>query len=97
VSLAKWLAAKTRILIVDEPTVGIDVKTKHELHNLIWELAGQGLAILLISSDMPEMVHLADRILVMKDQRIVGEVANSHRYDETSEAIMRLIHTGMAD
>ena len=97
VSLAKWLAAKTRILIVDEPTVGIDVKTKHELHGLIWELAGQGLAILLISSDMPEMIHLADRILVMKDRRIVGEVANSHRYDETSEAIMRLIHTELPD
>ena len=93
VSLAKWLAAQTRILIVDEPTVGIDVKTKHELHGLIWDLAGQGLAILLISSDLPEMIHLADRILVMKDRRIVGEVANSHRYDETSEAIMRLIHT----
>ena len=95
VSLAKWLAAKTRVLIIDEPTVGIDVKTKYELHGLIWELAGQGLAILLISSDMPEMIHLADRILVMKDRRIVGEVANSHRYDETSEAIMRLIHTGL--
>jgi ribose transport system ATP-binding protein len=93
VSLAKWLAAQTRILIVDEPTVGIDVKTKHELHGLIWDLAGQGIAILLISSDLPEMIHLADRILVMKDRRIVGEVANSHRYDEMSEAIMRLIHT----
>jgi ribose transport system ATP-binding protein len=97
VSLAKWLAAKTRILIVDEPTVGIDVKTKHQLHSLIWELAGQGLAILLISSDMPEMIHLADRILVMKDRRIIGEVANSHRYDETSEAIMRLIHTELPE
>jgi ribose transport system ATP-binding protein len=93
VSLAKWLAAQTRILIVDEPTVGIDVKTKHELHSLIWDLAGQGLAILLISSDLPEMIHLADRVLVMKDRRIVGEVVNTHRYDESSEAIMRLIHT----
>ncbi|MEA2530775.1 MAG: ribose transport system ATP-binding protein [Thermomicrobiales bacterium] len=92
VSLAKWLAAKTRVLIIDEPTVGIDVKTKHELHELIWELASQGLAILLISSDMPEMVRLADRILVMKGHRIVGEVANTHRYDEVSEAIMRHIH-----
>jgi len=62
---------------------------------LIWDLAGQGLAILLISSHLPEMIHLADRILVMKDQRIVGEVANSRSYDETSEAIMRLIHTGL--
>jgi ribose transport system ATP-binding protein len=92
VSLAKWLAARTRILIVDEPTVGIDVKTKQELHRLIWDLAGQGLAILLISSDLPEMILLADRIMVMKDRQIAGEVVNTHRYDETSEAIMRLIH-----
>jgi ribose transport system ATP-binding protein len=96
VSLAKWLAAKTRILIIDEPTVGIDVKTKHELHRLIWDLAGQGLAILLISSDLPEMILLADRILVMKDHQIIGEVANSHRYDDASEAIMRLIHAADA-
>jgi len=92
VSLAKWLAANTRVLIVDEPTVGIDVKTKHELHELIWELAGHGLSILLISSDMPEMIRLADRIVVMKEHRIVGEIANSRRYDEMSEAIMRRIH-----
>ncbi len=96
VSLAKWLAAKTRVLIVDEPTVGIDIKTKHELHRLIWELAGQGLAILLISSDMPEMILLADRILVMKDHQIIGQVDNTHRYDEISEAIMRLIHSADA-
>ena len=94
VSLAKWLAAQTRVLIVDEPTVGIDVKTKHELHELIWELSTQGLSILLVSSDMPEMVRLADRILVMKGHRLVGEVENSRRYGEVSEAIMRLIHAG---
>jgi ribose transport system ATP-binding protein len=92
VSLAKWLAARTRILLIDEPTVGIDIKTKQELHELIWELSRQGVAILLISSDMPEMVHLADRILVMKEHRLIGEVANTHSYDEVSERIMHLIH-----
>jgi ribose transport system ATP-binding protein len=92
VSLAKWLAANTRVLIIDEPTVGIDVKTKHELHELIWDLSRRGLAILLISSDMPEMIRLADRILVMKGHRIVGEVANSHEYAAVSEAIMAAIH-----
>jgi ribose transport system ATP-binding protein len=92
VSLAKWLAADTRVLIVDEPTVGIDVKTKHELHELIWNLSRRGLAILLISSDMPEMVRLADRILVMKDHRVADEVANTRDYAAVSAAIMGAIH-----
>ncbi len=92
VSLAKWLAAETAILIIDEPTVGIDVKTKHELHELIWELSNQGLSILLISSDMPEMVQLADRIVVMVDRRIAGTLPNSRIYDEMSQKIMELIH-----
>jgi ribose transport system ATP-binding protein len=92
VSLAKWLAADTEILIIDEPTVGIDVRTKAAFHHLIWDLAGQGLAILLISSDLPEMVTLADRIIVMRDYAVCGEVANDHRYDEISQAVIRLIH-----
>jgi ribose transport system ATP-binding protein len=92
VSLAKWLAAETSILIIDEPTVGIDVKTKHELHELIWELSNQGLSILLISSDMPEMVQLADRIVVMVDRQVAGNLPNSRNYDEMSQKIMELIH-----
>ena len=89
VSIAKWLAAEADILIVDEPTIGIDIKTKDALHELIWDLAKTGKAILLISSDMPEMVRLADRILVMKGGRIVAEIENSRRYDEISEEIMK--------
>ena len=92
VSLAKWLAAGTQILIIDEPTVGIDVKTKNAFHELIWSLAAEGMSIILISSDMPEMVRLADRILVMRDMQLVGEVANTRQYDAVSQAIMRLIH-----
>ena len=92
VSLAKWLAAETEILIIDEPTVGIDVRTKGAFHELIWELAGEGLAILLITSDLPEMVLLADRIAVMRELRIQGELANDRRYEDMSEAVMRLIH-----
>ena len=92
VSLAKWLAAKTEILIVDEPTVGIDVRTKAAFHQLIWGLAGDGLAILLISSDLPEMITLADRIVVMRDYEVRGELVNDHRYDEMSQAVIRLIH-----
>jgi ribose transport system ATP-binding protein len=92
VSLAKWLAAGVDVLIIDEPTVGIDVRTKANLHELIWELVSGGLGILLISSDMPEMVRLADRILVMRHGRIGGEIANDHDYERSSEQIMRFIH-----
>jgi ribose transport system ATP-binding protein len=89
VSIAKWLAAEADILIFDEPTIGIDVRTKDALHELIWDLASSGKAVLLISSDMPEMVRLADRILVMKGGRIVAEIENSRDYDEVSEEIMK--------
>ncbi|MEV4349159.1 sugar ABC transporter ATP-binding protein [Actinoplanes sp. NPDC049596] len=92
VSLAKWLAADCDILIVDEPTVGIDVRTKAAFHELIAGLAADGLALLLISSDLPETVALADRIAVMSDLRIVGELANDHDYARMSRQIIRLIH-----
>ncbi|WP_399881027.1 sugar ABC transporter ATP-binding protein [Streptomyces sp. BBFR51] len=92
VSLAKWLAADTRLLVVDEPTVGVDVRTKHTFHELIWELARGGLPILLISSDLPEMITLADRVVVMADHRVRGELANDHDYDRMSGRIIRVIH-----
>jgi ribose transport system ATP-binding protein len=93
VSIAKWLAARTDILIIDEPTVGIDIKTKVEIHELIAGIAGEGVSVLLISSDMGEMITVADRILVMHDFRVVGEVTNDHRYEPTSAAIMTTIHS----
>ncbi|MFF2409602.1 sugar ABC transporter ATP-binding protein [Streptomyces sp. NPDC058092] len=92
VSLAKWLAVDTRLLIVDEPTVGVDVRTKHAFHELIWELAAGGLPILLISSDLAEMVTLADRIVVMADHHIRGEVDNDHDYERMSGRVIRIIH-----
>ncbi|MCB1496087.1 MAG: sugar ABC transporter ATP-binding protein [Bauldia sp.] len=92
VSIAKWLAANAGILIVDEPTVGIDIKTKTDIHELLGEIAREGVSIILISSDMPEMVAVADRILVMHGFRIVGEVANDHQYENASKAIMARIH-----
>jgi ribose transport system ATP-binding protein len=91
VSVAKWLASKPEILIFDEPTVGIDVGTKYELHQLIWNLAEEGMSIILISSDMPEMVRLADRILVFKSNRIVGDLSNDRDYDAMSRGIMERI------
>ena len=92
VSVAKWIAAGVKLLIIDEPTVGIDIKTKAYMHDFIHELAEHGTAILLITSDMPEMVDVADRILVMDGYRIKGEVGNERNYDAVSKAIMGLIH-----
>jgi len=92
VSVAKWIAAGVNFLIIDEPSVGIDIKTKAYLHDLIHELANEGTAILLITSDMPEMVDVADRILVMDDYQIKGEVENDRNYERVSKQIMGFIH-----
>ncbi len=92
VSVAKWLAAGVRILIVDEPSVGIDIKTKAYIHELLRRLADEGAAILLITSDMPEMITVADRIVVVDGYRIKGEIANIREYSRMGEDIMSLIH-----
>lgn len=72
--LGKWLATQPRILILDEPTRGVDVGAKAQFHQLIRQLASRGLAVLLISSDLPELLALSDRILVMREGRVVGEM-----------------------
>ena len=92
ISVAKWLAAGTDILFIDEPTVGIDIKTKAYLHELIINLSKNGTSIILITSDMPEMIGLADRIITMKDFKVVGETINNHNYDDMSASIMANIH-----
>jgi ribose transport system ATP-binding protein len=91
VVLAKWLWLKPAILMLDEPTRGIDVGAKAEIHNLILELAENGVAVLLISSELPEVVRLADRIYVMRDGRITGELQRS---EASQEAIMHLAAVG---
>jgi ribose transport system ATP-binding protein len=91
VSLAKWLASRSEILFVDEPTVGIDVRTKSEIHEIIYRLAEDGTSVVLISSDMPEMIRLADRILVFEKGTIVGELQNTKDYDEMSRQIASLM------
>jgi ribose transport system ATP-binding protein len=96
VSLAKWLAANTEIIIIDEPTVGIDVRTKASFHELIMNLADEGISVLLISSDLPEMVSIADRVMVMRDYRFVGEFDNSKEYVEMSTGVMEAIQAGKA-
>ncbi len=92
VSVGKWLAAGVRILIIDEPTIGVDIKTKAYMHELIRELSDAGTSVLLITSDLPEMVTVADRILVMDGFALRGEVPNSRDYAAVSEAIMHHIH-----
>ena len=77
VCLSKWLATEPRILIMDEPTRGIDVGAKAEIHRLMSELAGRGLAIIMISSELPEILGMSDRILVMRSGRIVAEVGRA--------------------
>jgi len=85
VSIAKWLAAKVDILIADEPTVGVDVGSKEYFARLIQNLSKMGKSIILISSDMPEIIKLATRILVFSKNRIVGEVDNSSKdYEKIS-------------
>jgi rhamnose transport system ATP-binding protein len=82
VVLAKWLATDPAILILDEPTRGIDIGTKAEVHRIISRLAGQGLAILLISSELPEVLAMADRVLVMHEGRLMAEFSHEEADQE---------------
>jgi len=91
--LAKWLGRKPTLLIVDEPTRGIDVGTKAEVHRLLSELATQGVAILMISSELPEVLGMADRIVVLFEGRVMRDFA---RADADEDAIMRAA-TGLVD
>jgi len=88
VVLTRWLAARSSTLIVDEPTRGVDVGAKAEIHALLDELAASGTAILLISSEMPEILNLSTRVLVFRQGRIAGEVP---RAQATQDSLMRLM------
>ncbi|MFG2793650.1 sugar ABC transporter ATP-binding protein [Streptomyces sp. NPDC048419] len=83
VVLAKWLATGPKVLIVDEPTRGIDVGTKAEVHRLLSELAADGVAVLMISSDLPEILGMADRVLVMHEGRLTAEIPRAEATEET--------------
>ena len=93
VVIAKWLATNPALLIIDEPTRGIDIGTKAEVHRLISELAGQGMAILMISSELPEVLGMADRVLVVAEGRITADI---DRADATPESVMTAA-TGSAE
>ena len=91
VCVAKCLITNPQIIIADEPTVGIDVKTKAEIHKLLYELSEQGKSIIIISSDLPELIQIAERIMVFSNNRIVGELGNKKDYDSMSTKVMDLI------
>ncbi len=86
--LSKWLATRPRVLMLDEPTRGIDVGAKAEIHRLMGELAGQGLAILMISSELPEVLGMSDRVLVVREGRIAAEFARAEATPERVGAAM---------
>ena len=87
VMIARWLATSPKILILDEPTRGVDVGAKSEIYAIMNELAKSGMAIVLISSEMPEIINMSDRIYVMSEGRITGCL--NHR-EVTQEKIMKL-------
>lgn len=91
VVLARWLALRPNVLIVDEPTRGIDVGAKVEVHNLLIDMARSGIAIIVISSELPEVLALADRIVTMREGRVTGEIM---RKDATQEKLMTLMTIG---
>ncbi|OZN24580.1 L-arabinose ABC transporter ATP-binding protein AraG [Actinobacillus seminis] len=85
--LGRWLSENIKVLLLDEPTRGIDIGAKSEIYNLIFKLAEEKLAIIVVSSDLPEVIGLSDRIMVMRNQKITGEIA---RIDATEEQILKL-------
>ena len=91
VCIAKCLVIDPEIIIFDEPTVGIDVGTKLEIHKLIYSLSQQGKSIILISSDLPELIQLAERIQVFRSGKIVGELMNTKDYDTVSSHVMEIM------
>ena len=86
VVLARWLAANVRLLILDEPTRGVDVGAKAEIHALIGDFVTSGGAVLLISSELPELLALSNRVLVVREGRIVAEVPHG---EATEESLLR--------
>jgi rhamnose transport system ATP-binding protein len=92
VVLAKWLARQPSVLIIDEPTRGIDVGTKAEVHRLLDQLVADGVAVLMISSELPEVLGMADRVLVLREGKLVAEFP---RAEATEDSIMRAA-TGQA-
>jgi inositol transport system ATP-binding protein len=90
VVIARWLAMQPRLLIVDEPTRGIDIAAKAEVHTLLDELASQGIAIIMISSELPEILSMSDRILTIREGRLTGEFTHTEATEERLMSAMAL-------
>jgi inositol transport system ATP-binding protein len=88
VVLARWLALQPKVLIVDEPTRGIDIGAKVDVHNLLFEMARSGIAVIAISSELPEVLAISDRIVTMREGRVTGEVA---RADADQQKLMSMM------
>jgi rhamnose transport system ATP-binding protein len=88
--LARWMDENTKVLLLDEPTRGIDVGTKAEIYKLVWQAADSGVAVLLVSSEMPELLLLSDRIVVMSEGEITGELTGKPGAGMTQENILNL-------
>ena len=86
VVLAKWLATKPQILILNGPTVGVDIGSKHEIHRILREIADQGIGVIIISDDIPEVMNNCSQILVMKKGRIVDRTTNTETTEEALAA-----------
>ena len=84
--VARWLLTDPEILFLDEPTRGIDVGAKSEIHRLITNLAGQGKSIIMVSSELPEIMGMSDRIMIMHEGKVTGIIENTK--DLTQEEIM---------
>ena len=96
VVLARWLALRPKILIVDEPTRGIDIGSKVEVHNLLIDMAKQGIAVIVISSELPEILAVSDRIVTMREGRVTGEIARTEATQEILMAMMTAHESGAA-
>ena len=90
VVLARWLALRPRVLILDEPTRGIDVGAKVEVHNLLFEMARSGIAVIAISSELPEVLAVSDRIVTLREGRVTGEILRDQADQEKLMAMMTL-------
>jgi ABC-type sugar transport system ATPase subunit len=88
VVIARWLALQPKVLIVDEPTRGIDVAAKAEVHSLLDQMASDGIAVIMISSELPEILAMSDRIITMREGRMTGEIM---RADATEEKLMQMM------
>jgi L-arabinose transport system ATP-binding protein len=97
--LGRWLSEEMNVIMLDEPTRGIDVGAKHEIYHVIYELAKRGIAVLFASSDLPEVLGLADRIVVMREGTISGELSHSEATEQKalSLAMLHTTHTSPAD